>query len=443
MNDVRSAIHRHPADWQECYLSDLISPDSSITYGVVQPGPEIQDGVLFIRGGDIFNGKIFIEKLRTISKEISSSYKRTLLNGGELVMSLVGYPGEVAIVPSSLKGANIARQAALIRLKNEVCNTFVMYYLLSESGKYFLFEKSTGSAQQVINLADLKYVKVILPPMSQQQKIAKILTAVDNLIEQTQALIDKYTAIKQGMMADLFTRGIDLSGTPETNPNHGQLRPSFEEAPELYKETELGWVPREWRTVSLGEIAEKITSGSRDWAAYYADSGDLFVRISNLTREHINFRWDSVKYVDIGGGSEGERTRLLDGDILISITADLGIVGVVPKGFERAYINQHTALVRLVSQCNPRFTGNYLSSHSGQVQFEKYNDTGAKAGLNLPTIASLKCLFPSLNEQAEISKIIDALDSKVSIQKVELSKHEMVKKGLMQDLLTGKVQVTA
>jgi type I restriction enzyme S subunit len=84
-----------------------------------------------------------------------------------------------------------------------------------------------------------------------------------------------------------------------------------------------------------------------------------------------------------------------------------------------------------------------LSSHSGQVQFEKYNDTGAKAGLNLPTIASLKCLFPSLNEQAEISKIIDALDSKVSIQKVELSKHEMVKKGLMQDLLTGKVQVTA
>ena len=75
-----------------------------------------------------------------------------------------------------------------------------------------------------------------------------------------------------------------------------------------------------------------------------------------MTREHINFRWKSIRYVDIGNGSEGERTRLETSDILISITADLGIIGVAPNDFGRAFINQHTALVRLSKEIvNPRF----------------------------------------------------------------------------------------
>lgn len=275
-----------------------------------------------------------------------------------------------------------------------------------------------------------------------QQKIAKILSTVDNLIEKTQTLIDKYTTIKQGMMADLFTRGIDMTTSDTSNPKGGKLRPSVEDAPELYKQTELGWVPKEWEVKNLGELAEKVTSGSRDWAAYYADEGDLFVRISNLTREHINFRWKSIRYVDIGNGSEGERTRLAEGDILISITADLGIIGVVPNDFGRAFINQHTALVRLTKEIvNPRFIGNFLHSHAGQFQFEKFNDSGAKAGLNLPTVASLNCLLPSLEEQDLISVRVDSVDTQIEIYKIELAKYQSQKKGLMQDLLTGSVRV--
>jgi type I restriction enzyme S subunit len=434
-----------PSGWKIVPLKDvsffITKGSTPTTYGFEW----MNDGVPFLRSECVTDGGFINDGLSYISEEANYFLKRSEIRAGDMLITITGNVGRVIIYPASMRPGNINQHIARIRIvdADELNATYISYVLSSQSYRDYYLRITTGLAYPQISLEQIRHSEIPAPPLPQQQKIAKILTTVDNLIEQTQALIDKYTAIKQGMMGDLFTRGIDLSGTPETNPNHGQLRPSFEEAPELYKETELGWVPRQWSTVSLGEIADKITSGSRDWAAYYADNGDLFVRISNLTREHINFRWDSVKYVDIGGGSEGERTRLLEGDILISITADLGIVGVVPKGFERAYINQHTALVRLGSQCNPRFIGNYLSSHMGQIQFEKYNDTGAKAGLNLPTIASLKCVFPSLNEQDEISKIIDALDSKVSIQKVERSKHEMIKKGLMQDLLTGKVQVTA
>lgn len=269
-----------------------------------------------------------------------------------------------------------------------------------------------------------------------QEKVADILSTIDNQIDATQALIDKYTAIKQGMMADLFSRGIDS----ETKA----LRPTFEEAPELYHKTPLGILPKEWNVKTLGDISEKITSGSRDWAKFYSSEGDLFVRISNLTREHVNFRWHSVKYVNIGGGSEGERTQLQPGDILVSITADLGIVGVVPGDMGRAYINQHTALIRLSTDGeNARFIGNYLSSRRGQEQFEKNNDSGAKAGINLPTIASLRCPIPEEKEQILIASKIDALDEVIADLKREKSKSISLKQGLMQDLLTGKVPVPA
>ncbi|MFT4928031.1 MAG: type I restriction enzyme S subunit [Phenylobacterium sp.] len=314
-----------------------------------------------------------------------------------------------------------------------------LYYCLAD---FDLKKLNEATGVPSISRDYLYRIKFFTPKYEQQQKIAKILTTVDNLIDKTQALINKYSAIKQGMMADLFTRGIDLSGTTASNPNYGQLRPSVEDKPELYKSSELGMTPKDWEVCHLSSIAEKITSGSRDWASHYADEGDLFVRISNLTREHINFRWKSVKYVNIGNGSEGERTRLEAGDILISITADLGIIGVVPATFGRAFINQHTALIRLNKVVvNSRYLGHFLQSYIGQYQFEKFNDTGAKAGLNLPTLGSLQCLLPSIVEQERFAVIIDQIDMQIAVFKGEVIKYQNQKKGLMQDLLTGKVRV--
>lgn len=170
--------------WTTAKLEDLVEKDRSITYGVVKPGPEdVDGGVLFIRGGDIANGKIAVQNLRTITQSVSKVYSRTLLKGGELVVSLVGNPGEVAIVPNELVGANIARQAGLVALRPEINSSYVMYYLRSPLGKAELFQRTKGSVQQVINLADLKTVSIPLRPDSEQDRIASILSAYDNLIE--------------------------------------------------------------------------------------------------------------------------------------------------------------------------------------------------------------------------------------------------------------------
>ncbi|HWP94476.1 MAG TPA: restriction endonuclease subunit S, partial [Gammaproteobacteria bacterium] len=170
-------------EWPKTLLSNLTDPDTPVTYGVVKPGPEDPDGVLFIRGGDIAAGRVLTEQLRTITREVSQQYRRTQLRGGEIVVSLVGNPGQVAIVPELLKGANIARQVGLVRLRDDVDTRFVKYFLSSPTGQKALGAHSLGSVQQVINLRDLKTVEIPVPPLPEQRAIAHILGTLDDKIE--------------------------------------------------------------------------------------------------------------------------------------------------------------------------------------------------------------------------------------------------------------------
>ena len=111
-------------------LTDAASP---ITYGVVKPGAEGE--VAFVRGGDIARGRVLTDQLRTITEDVSQQYRRTLLRGGELLISLVGQPGQVAVAPPELEGANIARQVGLIRLSSTVDAEYVRYFLQSPVGQ--------------------------------------------------------------------------------------------------------------------------------------------------------------------------------------------------------------------------------------------------------------------------------------------------------------------
>lgn len=141
--------------------------------------------------------------------------------------------------------------------------------------------------------------------------------------------------------------------------------------------------------------------------------------------------------------AEGKRTATQVGDLLISITADLGLVGVIPEGFAEAYVNQHLAMVRLGDpESVPRFVGHFLLGRAGQIQFETLNESGAKAGLNLPTVSRILTAKPTPPEQRAIAEILDVADETVACEQRDLGKLHRLKRGLMQNLLTGKVRVT-
>jgi len=161
------------AEWKQVRLDELTEAGSPITYGVVKPGDT--GDVLFIRGGDLLGGRVLDGQLRTITRAVSEQYRRTLLRGGELLICLVGQPGQVAVAPPALSGANIARQVGLIRLRSEINSEFISYFLQSPDGQANLGTYTGGSVQQVINLSDLRTVNVPVPPLAEQQRIVGIL----------------------------------------------------------------------------------------------------------------------------------------------------------------------------------------------------------------------------------------------------------------------------
>ncbi|MDD7545682.1 restriction endonuclease subunit S [Actinobacillus porcinus] len=195
-----------------------------------------------------------------------------------------------------------------------------------------------------------------------------------------------------------------------------------------------------WESVRLGDIAITVTSGSRDWAQYYSDTGAKFIRMTNLNRNGITLLLDDLKFVNIQSNSaDGKRTSLQANDILISITAELGKIGFIPENFGEAYINQHTALIRIdPNKAHAKFIAYVLSSATMNKTINSLNDAGAKAGLNLPTIKTLSLKLPSIEEQIQIAETLSTWDNAIQTTEKLLENSRRQKKVLMQKLLNGK-----
>lgn len=197
-----------------------------------------------------------------------------------------------------------------------------------------------------------------------------------------------------------------------------------------------------WSETSLGKISSFITSGSRDWAQYYSDCGDKFIRMTNLERDGITLNLSDLKFVRLPENSnEGKRTALQHHDILISITAELGKLGWVPDDLGTAYINQHTALVRPdLSIVSSKFIANLLSTKKYNNILNQQNDAGAKSGLNLSTIKNFGFYVPNKIEQTKIADFLTSVDEKITLLNKQYNLLSLYKKGMMQKIFSQEVR---
>lgn len=209
-----------------------------------------------------------------------------------------------------------------------------------------------------------------------------------------------------------------------------------------YKQTDAGVLPCGWEVKRIGELEPFITSGSRGWAAYYSDRGSPFIRITNLSRTCIYPDLEDLRFVSLAANdSEAARTNLQVGDVLLSITADIGIVGYVDARVPTpAYINQHIALVRFDSRrISPKYVSYFLASEGPQRLFRALTDSGAKAGINLTTVQKIHlALPPTKAEQEAIAEALSDADALIESLEQLVAKKRLIKQGAMQELLTGK-----
>jgi len=161
----------------------------------------------------------------------------------------------------------------------------------------------------------------------------------------------------------------------------------------------------------IRNVSSLVTSGSRGWAAFYAESGARFIRITDLTRTGIKLKNNNIQHVQLPEKVEGKRSRLQCGDVLVSITADLGSIALIPEKIGEAYINQHIAMIRFNNPEQGRFIALYLRSEWGQKDLLKNKRGGGKLGLGLDDIRDTP--VPIVDNE-EANRIIAFIDSRLS-----------------------------
>jgi type I restriction enzyme S subunit len=213
-------------------------------------------------------------------------------------------------------------------------------------------------------------MEVPTPALDEQRRIADILDKADAIRRKRKEAI----ALTDELLRSAF---LEMFGDPVTNPK--------------------GWPVR-----SLGSLLGFLTSGSRGWAQYYANAGETFLRIQNVRKDRLDL--SDVAYVQAPNSAEARRTATRPGDVLLSITADLGRTAVVPENLERAFINQHLAILRPLD-VHAEYLSAFLASEGGQRQINRRNKGGVKAGLNFDDIRSIEVPLPSDTAQRAFASV--------------------------------------
>lgn len=317
---------------------------------------------------------------------------------------------------------------------------WLSFVLQSADYRRYVEVHATGTSGSMKNLPKSKLLAlpVQYPEPAEQSVIAQILDTLDIAIHATEALIDKLKAVKQGLLHDLLTRGIDANG---------QLRPPQSEAPQLYKKSPLGWIPREWEVVKLGAILSELGQGwSPDCPSEPAGVGE----------------WGVLKTTSVvwGGYNEDENKQLpvpfkprpdlevKSDDILITRAGPksrVGVVAHVPSTRPQLMISDKIYRLRLLSSDVPAYFALALSAGYMQSAISRTVSGMAESQTNISqgVIKGLAILRPIREEQHAIVAHARAFDERLRAEALSLSKLQAQKNGLMDDLLTGRVRVTS
>ena len=398
---------------------------------------EIPEGWMWVRIGQIFSlqaGKNITSANIYEQKDLKHPY---LCYGGN------GVRGYVSSFNREGHFALIGRQGALCGNINVAKGKFyatehavvVDHFNQSDVkwGEWFLKalnlnQYATATAQPGLAVSTIIKVLIPLPPLAEQKriisKIEELLPLVDRYEQAWTKLEDfnrrfpedmKKSILQQAIQGKLVEQRAEEGTAQELYAQiqaekqrlikEGKLKKE-KPLPEITEDEKPFEIPEGWMWVRLGTLTEMITSGSRDWAKYYSETGDIFLRMGNLSKNSFDLRLDKIQRVTIPGNTEGKRTSLQAGDLLFSITGDVGMLGLIPPNFGVAYINQHTAMLRFMEKERNRYIPYLLLTDYAQ-KFYNGNQHGIKNSFRLDSIAWLPVPLPPLIEQ---KRIVDRLE---------------------------------
>ena len=320
-----------------------------------------------------YTSKYISHGSRNITQKGYDSCSTHLMPRGTVLFSSRAPIGYVAIAENPI----CTNQGFKSIVPNDDIDSEFLYYQLQYLRKK-IQEKGSGTTFKEISGKVLGETDIVVPSLDEQSRIVahieELFSELDKAVDTLKTTKEQLEVYRQAVLKDAFS--------------------DFE------------------KKDSIRNLTMVVTSGSRDWAKYYSNSGALFVRIGNLTHSGIDIDFRDIQHITPPDNAEGVRTRLQPNDVLVSITADLGSIGFVSEKVEEAYINQHIALVRFQNPVQGRFMAWYLRSEYGQKDLLKNKRGGGKLGLGLDDIRDTP--VPIVSDLVA-QKTVDEIEERLSV----------------------------
>jgi type I restriction enzyme, S subunit len=433
-----------PEGWSLEELQALMEPNRTITYGILKTGEPTEDGIPTVRGGDIKNFGVQLDRLKRVHPSIHAEYQRTHLTGGEVLVAIRGTVGNTAVAQPKLAGCNISREVAMVPVSEGIAPEFIAYLLGSPTGQRIMSGHVKGIAQRGINLKDLRELPTPVPPLNEQRRIV---AKIEDLSARSRAAKQALDAIppllerfRQSVLAAAF-RG-DLTKqwrqqNPNTEPATELLKrirqerrhrweqdylakqkakgkqPKNDKWKEKYKEPEsvtiqeaedLPSLPKTWEWIKLGEMAWSVKDGPH-YSPGYSETGIPFISGGNVRPSGVDFI--NAKRITPELHAELSKRCCPElGDVLYTKGGTTGIARV--NTYNEAFnVWVHVAVLKLVGAVLPFYVQHCLNSPLSYAQSQRYTRGVGNQDLGLTRMVKIVMALPPLAEQAAIIKLTD------------------------------------
>ena len=373
-----------PEGWKWARLEEVILYEQPQKYIVLAENYEDKSGIPVLTAG-----KTFILGFTNENFGICNNLPVILFDDFTTDSRFVNFPFKVK-----------SSAAKLLRARDKNINLFYIFNAMQ------LIKLKPGSEHKRFWISEYSRLSIPLPPLPEQQKIAEILETIDNAIEKTDKIIEKYKRIKQGLMQDLITKGIDENGNIRNEKTH------------KFKDSPLVRIPEEWEVVRLGEMGEIIYGERLNEYEYFEDGSSIVYGTTGIIAR-------TEKYIDVGEAIILPRKGSINNKFYVKEGQKFFVI-------DTAFYVKFTKTEVYVK---------YIYYFLHQVNFELLNEATGIPSLNRENLKNILIPLPPLPEQQRIAEILSQIDKTIEKEEQYKEKLKRLKQGLMGDLLTGKVRV--
>lgn len=435
-----------PANWEWCRVGDLFTNMSGLAYKKEALAIKASQMIRVLRGGNIGDETYC---LKADDVFIASEYVKPelLLKRNYMItpaVSSLEHIGKIALVKDDLPDTVVGGFVLMLMpiFTDDLMSEYLLYAFAAKNHRDNCRSITHKSGQAFYNLSRelLMNLPVPIPPRAEMVRIVTKLKEVlpvvqtyDSVESESTKLASSFPVALKKSILQWAVQGKLVPQHPEDEPasvlleririkkealiKSGKIKRDKHESVIFRRDNshyekldgierciddEIPFdVPDSWSWTRLGSLVQTITSGSRDWAKYYSETGSLFLRMGNLSKNSFDLRLTNLQRVQLPEKAEGTRTSLQAGDLLFSITGEVGMLGLIPEGFETAYINQHTAVIRFISLIRNKYLPYFLLTEYAQKGY-KAHQHGIKNSFRLDSISDILVPVPPLQEQERI-----------------------------------------